>query len=104
MTLKNSLKAYAKAIGIARRNERYMNIVTIKQILDAMSPLIRIADKFDANQLRGAAQKRGCCGLNETPVEEMVLVHDFMGRPLLTVADCLKARELIHGKEGQGQI
>jgi len=62
---------------------------------DLAAPLVLIADKFDANQLTGIAQRVGCCGLNTLPPELMVLVMDRSGRPLLTVADCLKARAAI---------
>lgn len=63
----------------------------------ALLPLATVADKFDANLLTGMAQKVGCCGPNMMPPEEMVLVADHLGRPLLTVADCLAARAAIGG-------
>lgn len=65
---------------------------------DLAAPLVLIADNFDANQLTGIAQRVGCCGLNTVPPEHMFLVHDRTGRPLLTVADCLKARAAIRGE------
>lgn len=65
---------------------------------DVAAPLVLIADKFDANQLTGIAQRVGCCGLNTAPPEHMVLVMDRTGRSLLTVADCLKARAAIRGE------
>ena len=63
-----------------------------------VAKLVTIADKFDANQLTGIAQRVGCCGLNTLPPEHMVLVHDRTGRPLLTVADCLAARAAMRGE------
>lgn len=63
----------------------------------ALLPLAAIADKFDANQLTGLAQRVGCCGPNTLPPECMTLVQDCLGRPLLTVADCLAARSAIGG-------
>jgi hypothetical protein len=61
----------------------------------ALMPLAQIADRFDANQLVGMAQKVGCCGPNTTHPECMVLVWDRLGRPLLTVEDCLTARAVL---------
>lgn len=94
------LKQFARAISLQRQQEKLMNVVTIGELLEALQPLVTIADKFDANQLTGIAQKTGCCGLNETPPECMVLAWDRFHRPLLTVADCLKARDILHGKQG----
>jgi hypothetical protein len=65
------------------------------ELIEALEPLILIADKFDCNQLTGMGQKVGCCGPTTVHPECMVLVKDRLGRPLLTVADCLKARAAI---------
>lgn len=63
----------------------------------ALMPLAQIADRYDSNQLTGLAQRVGCCGPNTLEPECMVLVWDRLGRPLLTVADCLTARAVIGG-------
>lgn len=63
----------------------------------ALMPLAQIADRYDTNQLTGMAQKVGCCGPTTVPPECAVLVCDRLGRPLLTVADCLTARAVIGG-------
>ncbi len=60
------------------------------ELIEALAPLVLIADKFD--QLMERDQKVGCCGPTMVRPECMVLVSDRLGRPLLTVADCLKAR------------
>lgn len=102
MRIPDYLKGYAKAVTLHRKRQKMMNSVTLGELIEALQPLAEIADKFDQNQLSGLAQKVGCCGLNETPPECMVIAWDRFQRPLLTVADCLKAREVLHGKEGQG--
>ena len=63
----------------------------------ALAPLVVIADAYEANQLTGMAQRVGCCGPSSLEPENMILCWDRLGRPLLTVADCLKARAAIGG-------
>lgn len=63
----------------------------------ALMPLAQIADRYDTNQLTGLAQRVGCCGPSSLDPENMILVWDRLGRPLLTVADCLTARAAIGG-------
>lgn len=58
---------------------------------------MKIADAYEANQLSGMAQRVGCCGPNSTEPENMILVWDRQGRILLTVADCLRARDAMGG-------
>lgn len=66
-------------------------------LVEALAPLVAIADKFDSNQLTGLGQRVGCCGPSSLEPENMLLYWDRLGRPLLTVADCLKARAAIGG-------
>lgn len=63
----------------------------------ALMPLAQIADRYDANQLTGLGQRVGCCGPSSLEPENMILLWDRLGRPLLTVADCLTARAAIGG-------
>lgn len=63
----------------------------------ALMPLAQIADRYDSNQLTGMAQRVGCCGPSSLDPQNMILVWDRLGRPLLTVADCLTARAAIGG-------
>ena len=60
-------------------------------------PLAEIADKYEVNQLTGMAQRVGCCGPSSMDPANMILVWDRIGRPLLTGADCLKARHALEG-------
>lgn len=83
------------AIQKFRQSEAVYRADTMKL---ALMPLAQIADRFDANQLVGMAQKTGCCGPTTLSPECMVLIWDRLGRPLLTVADCLTARAVI-GRE-----
>lgn len=69
-------------------------------LVSALLPLAQIADAFDANELDDEARKR--CGKNlehecTTPHEKIELYTGRGGRCLLTLADCMKARDLLRG-------
>lgn len=68
-----------------------------RSLAAALAPLVTIADKYDSNQLSGLGQRVGCCGPSSLEPENMILCWDRLGRPLLTVADCLNARAAIGG-------
>lgn len=68
----------------------------------ALAPLVAIADAYDANALDDEARKwwgRDNEHTNTTPPEQIELYAGRGGRQLLTLADCLRARELVrsHG-------
>ena len=69
----------------------------LRSMSATLTPLVAIADAYDANQLNGMAQRVGCCGPSSLEPENMILCSDRRGRVLLTVADCLKARAAIGG-------
>ena|GEM_PF-2343382 len=64
--------------------------------VEALKPLVRIADAYDNNALDAEARKTwGPQGehTNTTPPEEIELYTGRGGKRLLTLADCLAARE-----------
>lgn len=90
----NILRAFSgAAIDRPVRSDAFRRL----ELIDAIAPLAAIADKFDENQLTGLAQRVGCNGPSSLHPENMILAWDRCGRPLLTVADCLKARAAIRG-------
>lgn len=76
----------------------------IRQLVEALKPLIAIADAFDANELDDEARKFwGQHGVNTTPHENIELYAGRGGKELLTLADCMLARKLVR-QPYMGQI
>ncbi len=70
----------------------------LKRSLEALAPLVRIADAYDANELDDEARKtwgKDDEHHNDTPPERVGLYSGRGGRQLLTLADCLKARDVL---------
>jgi hypothetical protein len=70
----------------------------VASLTEAANVLARIADAYDANELDDEARKHW--GLNgehtsTTPPEQVLLYTGRGGGTLLTLADCLKAREAL---------
>jgi hypothetical protein len=69
-----------------------------KPLSEILAPLVAIADAYDANNLDDEARKFwGATDQHEntTPPEQIELYTGRGGRRLLTLADCLAARELV---------
>lgn len=67
----------------------------------ALAPLVAIADAYDDNALDPDARKRWGPNLeheNLRPPEQIELYTGRGGRRLLTLRDCLRAREAVRGK------
>ena len=63
------------------------------RLREALEPLRRIADAFDANELDDEARKFwGQHSVNTTPHEDIELYQGRGGKQLLTLADCMFAR------------
>lgn len=72
------------------------------QLREALVPLVRIADAYDANNLDDEARKRWGPNLeheNTTPPEQIELYLGRGGKQLLTLKDCLDAREIAGGNK-----
>lgn len=84
----------------------------MKALAEILAPLVAIADAYDANDLDDEARKHwGRDGLegwqftNDTPPERIELYTGRGGNRLLTLADCLAAREWLRSvKPGAVQI
>lgn len=66
-----------------------------KTLTDALRPLARIADAFDANELDAEARKYWGANdehINRTPPEQICLFEGRGGLSLLTLDDCIAAR------------
>jgi len=68
----------------------------------ALKPLVDIADAYDANALDDEARK--IWGLNDEhintePPDTIILYSGRGGKCLLTLGDCLRAREVYNRKE-----
>jgi hypothetical protein len=64
----------------------------------ALTVLANIADKYDANELDGVARKtwgEHDEHTNPTPPDRIILYTGGVGRTLLTLADCLAARDAL---------
>ncbi|WP_089177279.1 hypothetical protein [Bosea sp. AS-1] len=73
-------------------------------LINALRPLARIADAYDANQLDDEARKFWGIHLehrNETPPDQIELYAGRGGRRLLTLADCFAARAAIAAATGE---
>jgi len=67
----------------------------VAQLLEALAPLVAIADAFDANALDDEARKHTTFyGENQTPPEDIELYQGRGGKRLLTLRHCLDAREV----------
>lgn len=76
----------------------------IRGLREALKPLVAIADAFDANELDDEARKFwGQHGVNTTPHENIELYAGRGGKELLTLADCMLARQLVR-QPYMGQI
>jgi hypothetical protein len=67
-------------------------------IQEVLKPLVDIANAYDANNLDAEARKLWGMKLekvNTTPPERIELYTGRGGNRLLTLADCLKAREFV---------
>jgi hypothetical protein len=83
----------------------------VRALKDALKPLVAIADAYDSNNLDDEARKfwgpksrdanernpDDWTKQNTTHPEELELYSDRGGKRLLTLAHCLKARELVRG-------
>lgn len=70
-------------------------------LVEAISPLVAIADAFDANELDDEARKFwGQHSVNTTPHENIVLYSGRGGKEMLTLADCMKARATLARLKG----
>jgi hypothetical protein len=68
---------------------------------EALAPLVAIADAYDDNELDDEARKRWGKNLeheNQTPPEDIELYSGRGGAQLLTLRDCLRAREAVRGR------
>lgn len=92
---------FMRAFDISRNAERDFALKDIgadtmtPKITEALAPLVAIADAYDANDLDDEARKFWTWGENTTPPEQIELYNGRGGKRLLTLADCLKARELV---------
>lgn len=69
-----------------------------QELKDALEPLAEIADMFDSNDLDDEARK--FWGKNQeheckTPHKDIILYSGRGGKELLTLEDCMKAREIL---------
>lgn len=67
---------------------------------EALAPLVKIADAYDDNNLDDEARKFWGIDnekFNTTPPEQVELYSGRGGGRLLTLADCLKARDVVRG-------
>lgn len=70
----------------------------MKALIEALAPLVRIADMYDANNLDDEARKFWGSDLeneNITPPDEIELYQGRGGVRLLTLADCFRARDAV---------
>lgn len=84
----------AKAFLQADFEKRVLS--TLIDYRDVLKPLVAIADAYDANDLDDEARKHWGSDLQHTntaPPEQIELYTGRGGKRLLTLADCLKARE-----------
>lgn len=73
----------------------------VAALVEAISPLVAIADAFDANELDDEARKFwGQHSVNTTPHENIVLYSGRGGKEMLTLADCMKARATLARVKG----
>lgn len=73
----------------------------VAALVEAISPLVAIADAFDANELDDEARKFwGQHSVNTTPHENIVLYSGRGGKEMLTLADCMKARAILARVKG----
>ena len=73
----------------------------VEALVEAISPLVAIADAFDANELDDEARKFwGQHSVNTTPHENIVLYSGRGGKEMLTLADCMKARATLARVKG----
>ncbi len=73
----------------------------IDDLLDALAPLLAIAEAYDANELDDEARKEWAFGANTTPHDQIELYQGRGGKQLLTLADAMKARAAISKARGQ---
>lgn len=89
------------SINIAELDLGQAEVRYLSALLSALEPLVKIADAFDANNLDDEARKfwgkdneHEC----QTPHDKIELYTGRGGGTLLTLADCMRARELVRGK------
>jgi len=92
------------ALAEVRRRRRSGVAVTFEQTVvregelrSVLAPLVTIADAYDANALDDEARKRWGRDEeheNETPPDQIELYAGRGGKELLTLAHCLRAREV----------
>lgn len=78
-------------------------IAKAASVLHALEPLVKIADAYDANELDDEARKtwgRNDEHTNTTPPEKIELYTGRGGRQLLTLGDCMAAREAVKSLSG----
>lgn len=69
-----------------------------QRLIDALRPLVDIANAYDSNDLDDEARKfwgRDLEKQNDRDPEHIELYQGRGGRQLLTLADCLRAREAV---------
>jgi hypothetical protein len=72
----------------------------VRALIEALKPLVAIADAFDANELDDEARKFwGQHSVNTTPHENIELYAGRGGKELLTLADCMAARVALRALE-----
>jgi hypothetical protein len=67
-------------------------------VVEALKPLVEIADAYDANALDDEARKYFGSHTNIVPPEQIELYAGRGGKRLLTLADCFAARAALSGK------
>lgn len=76
-----------------------LNRVDTEAIKKALKPLADIADAFDANELDDEARKHwgswSAPETNQTPHDQIELYTGRGGKRLLTLADCMLARDVL---------
>lgn len=80
--------------GFARQLERELHAAKT-----ALLPLVAIAEAYDANALDDEARKSWGTDnehTNTTPHDRIELYSGRSGKQLLTLADCMKAREIVY--------
>ncbi len=64
-------------------------------LTEALKPLADIADAYDANELDDEARKEWVYGTNTVPHDQIELYCGRGGKRLLTLQDCMNARDVI---------
>lgn len=93
MTLREKLTAILHEIdGNIGEEEHYAERIIAEIIAPAVAPLVAIADAYDASGLDEARPEWATMFFDASNVE---LYSGRGGKRLLTLADCLKARDVV---------